>query len=107
YPRMYWRLIQPGERFLYYRGRKKRSGGRALQVYFGSAVVGAIRNDPKDSNRFHCEVLDYRPFSKPVPFKDPSGRYLERKGGQKGYYRRGVRRISKSEFQKILALALL
>lgn len=42
FPRMYRRLVVPGTRFLYYRGRRKVGGGRQPQVYFGSGLVGAI-----------------------------------------------------------------
>ena len=105
YPRMYRRLIQPGERFLYYRGRKKRGGGRAPQVYFGTGVVGAIKIDPHDSTRLCCDVLDYRAFATPVPFKDSSGGYLEDGGSRRGYFQRGVRKISDTEFQRITTLA--
>lgn len=105
YPRMYRRLIQPGERFLYYRGRKRSRGGRAPQVYFGTGIVGSTKIDPEDSSRLRCDVLDYRAFSTPVPFKDVSGRYLEDGGARRGYFQRGVRRISDAEFRRIIDLA--
>ena len=104
YPRMYRRLVQPGERFLYYRGRKRRGGGRAPQVYFGMGIVGSIQTDAHDTTRLRCDILQYRAFSNAVPFKDSSGRYLEDGGIRRGYFQRGVRRISESEFQRIIAL---
>lgn len=105
YPRAYRRLIQAGERFVYYRGRKKLSGGRAPQVYFGTGVVGSTSEDARDPGRLVCEVLDYQPFTKPIPFKDSGGRYLENGGSRRRYFQRGVRRISDGEFQRVLSLA--
>lgn len=36
FPKMYRRLIQPGERFVYYKGRKTLDGRRTPKVYFGT-----------------------------------------------------------------------
>ena len=74
------------------------------QVYFGVGVVGDIKSDPKHEGRFTCSVFDYQSFTKPVPFKDKNGNYLESRAGR-GYFQRGVRRISEEDFQRILRLA--
>ena len=103
YPRAYRRMISPGERFVYYRGRRKRGGGRAPQVYFGIGVVGKV--SAEQAGRFVCEVLDYEPFSAPVPFKDSTGAYFETGANRPGYFQPGVRRISVSDFQRILEAA--
>jgi hypothetical protein len=105
YPKAYRRAIQPGERFVYYRGRKKRGAGRWPQVYFGTGIVGAISDDSHEPTRLVCEVLDYEPFLAPVPFKDANGTYLEAGATRRGYFQRGVRRISEAEFNAILTLA--
>lgn len=42
YPKMYRRLIRSGERFVYYKGRKKHGGGRAPQIILGRASLGAL-----------------------------------------------------------------
>lgn len=107
YPRMYRRIIQPGERFVYYRGRRKRGGGRGPQVYFGTGVVGEIRRDPSAQGRFLCDILDYRPFQSPVRFKDENGGYYESGAERRGYFQRGVRVISEDDFSRILAAAHL
>jgi len=105
YPPMYQRLICPGERFVYYKGRRTRGGGRAPQVYFGTGIVGEVRSDPAQTNRLVCDVLDFIPFLQPVPFKDRGGDYLETGAGRRGYFQRGVREVSENDFQKIIRAA--
>ena len=105
YPRVYRHAIQTGERFVYYRGRKKRGPGRWPQVYFGTGIIGAISDDLHEPKRLVCEVLDYQPFLNPLPFKDVHGTYLEAGASRRGYFQRGVRRISEADFDRILELA--
>jgi hypothetical protein len=105
YPRMYKGLITPGERFVYYRGRRRRDGRRLPQVYFGTGVVGEVSTDAASGNRLTCRILDYRPFEMPVPFKSESGQYLEIGGQRRGYFQRGVRSLSAGEFARILESA--
>ena len=107
FPRLYRRLVVPGEQFLYYRGRRKVGGGRQPQIYFGVGVVGEVSQDSANPNRLNCRVLDYRPFLSAVPFKDLSGNYRESGGVRSGYYQRGVRSISGSEFASVLEAATL
>lgn len=102
YPRMYRRLIQSGERFVYYRGRRRLDGGRSPQVYFGVGVVGDIMEDAANGERLVCRILDFRPFPVPLPFKDANGKYLEVGGKRRGYFQLGVRTISPTEFRCIL-----
>ncbi|GAG30030.1 unnamed protein product, partial [marine sediment metagenome] len=89
FPAQYRNMIQPGERFVYYRGRKKRGGGRMPQVYFGVGVVGHVRSDDRHPGRYTCDVLDYQPFAVPVPFRRQDGDYLE-SSAKRGYFQRGV-----------------
>ena len=105
YPRAYRRIIRSGERFVYYKGRRKRGGGRAPQVYFGVGLVGPTAPDPSRQDHFVCEILDYRAFLVAVPFRDPAGAYLESGGARRGYFQRGVRSISEQDFARILAAA--
>src|SRR5262245_34385291 len=70
YPTMYQRMIHPGERFVYYKGRKTKGGGRAPQIYFGTGIVGEVRPDVVLPSRLVCDVLDFAPFLRPLPFKD-------------------------------------
>ena len=105
YPRAYRRIIAPGERFIYYRGRRKRGGGRLPQVYFGTGVVGNISPDRNQEDRYICEILDYEPFTAPISFKNSDGKYFETGAARRGYFQRGVRVISDADFLKILETA--
>jgi hypothetical protein len=105
FPPMYRRLVLPGERFVYYRGRRSKTGTRIPQVYFGTGIIGSVVADPSDSSRLVCEVLDFQPFVEPVPFKLGKHGYLESGGSRKGYFQRGVRRITEAEFALIVARA--
>jgi hypothetical protein len=105
YPGRYRKIIQTGERFIYYKGRKKRQGGRAPQVYFGAGIVGATLRDTSQANRFTCAILDYKPFPNSVSFKDGKGEYFERGASRRGYFQPGVRIIAERDFERILDAA--
>jgi hypothetical protein len=107
FPRAYRRLIQPGELFVYYRGRKRSKGGRQPQVYFGTGVVGEVGPAPDESRRLVCGIVDYRSFVDPVPFKTAAAGYLEFSGARRGYFQQGVRTISVEEFENILAIGFV
>lgn len=106
YPLRYRNLIRPGERFVYYRGRRTRSGGTRPQVYLGSGVIGPTRPSGLEG-RLVCDIEDYVPFPSSVPFKDAGG-YLE--PGAMSYakvglfFRTGVRAIDEASFLRILQL---
>ena len=105
FPRQYRNMIQPGERFVYYRGRKKHGGGRQPQIYFGAGIVGKIYTDADHGSRMRCEVLDYKAFPTPVFFKVGKHGYFEIGGSRKGYFQKGVRRVTEEEFERILVAA--
>src|SRR4051794_8115852 len=75
YPAMYRSAIVPGERFVYYRGRRMRGGGRQLQVYLGAGVVGEIRPSA-NTGRLVCDVYGEE-FDMPLPFRAADGTPLE------------------------------
>jgi hypothetical protein len=102
YPTRYRTQIQTGRRFVYYRSGE----GPDDPFYFGVGIVGEIRPSP-EAGRLICDILDYRPFENPLPFKDGIGGYLEPAGSRKGYYQPGVRTIPDSVFDGILAAAAL
>src|SRR4051794_10323953 len=94
YPTRYQNVIQTGEPFVYYRGRRRADGGVQPQVYLGVGVVGQIgpSNAP---GRLICSIENYTPFHTPVPFRDSDG-YLEPIGSVPAdraglYFRQGVR----------------
>ena len=105
FSKTYRRLVIEGEPFVYYRGRKRKGGGRQPQIYFGTGVIGAVRTDPNDPERLQCEIDDYKPFSTPVSFKRGKSDYLESSGTRRGYFQRGVRSIPEVEFAAILSVA--
>lgn len=107
FPRVYRRLIRPGELFVYYRGRKRSVGGRQPQVYFGTGMVGEVGPAADETARLVCGIVNYRSFPTPVPFKTSTDGYLEFGGTRKGYFQQGVRTISAEEFENILAIGFV
>jgi Protein NO VEIN, C-terminal len=105
FPKAYRRKVQPGERFVYYRGRRKIGGGTGPYVYFGTGIIGAVRPDLNHENRLTCDILDYQAFPSPVPFKDENARYLETGAARRGFFQSGVRTISQDDLAKILTAA--
>ena len=106
YPSRYRKLIQEGESFVYYRGRRKAGGGIQPQVYFGMGTVGLIREDAKDPHHLQCAIVNYVQFPTPVPFRAEDGSPLEASGDRRGYYQPGVRRITDEEFNEIVGRGL-
>lgn len=101
YPTRYRSMIVPGSPFVYYRSRE----GSEQPNYFGTGVVGRVSPSGDDPTRLQCEIVDYRPFERAIPFRDAAGEYLEAKGNRRGYYQPGVRRITDDELAGILNLA--
>ncbi len=97
----YRKLVQPGERFVYYRGRRRSDGTRQRQVYFGTGVVGKIAPSMR-AGCLVCEVLDFHEFVEPVPFRRTDGSHLEPEGQRRGYFQPGVRIIPEEVFEDIL-----
>ena len=104
YPSRFRNRIKTGDRFVYYRGRRRTGGGRQPQVYLGVGVVGEIRRSQVEG-RLVCDVLDGSPFAEPVPFKDANGRHLEPGGASSGYFQPGVRKISEEVYTEIVSRA--
>ncbi len=104
YPRRYRNLIQPGEVFLYYRGRRRADGGTQPQVYLGCGTIGAT-SAGSDPELMRCEILSYTPFPDSVPFKKADGTYLEPGGARRGYFQPGVRRVDPHTWEEIVRTA--
>ncbi|WP_285599627.1 DUF3883 domain-containing protein [Kineosporia sp. NBRC 101731] len=106
YPPRYRSVIQPGERFIYYMGRRRLTGSNAPQAYFGSGLIGRVQTSSSDPQLLECEILDYRPFAEHLYFKKTDGSYREsRAAEQGGYFRNGVRIVSEATFDEILVAA--
>jgi Domain of unknown function (DUF3883) len=104
YPTRYRKKIQPGKRFLYYRGRRRPEGGRQPQAYLGAGIIGEIW-ESESPGRLVCQILDGEEFLVPLPFKDEHGGHLEPGGSRSGYFQQGVREIPEDVYQRIMALA--
>jgi len=52
------------------------AGGR--MAYTAATWVERIDPDPVDPSHFYAHVRDYLEFDKPVPYRDPTGRFAER-----------------------------
>jgi hypothetical protein len=102
YPSRYRTLIHPGERFVYYRGRRRADGSSQIPSYLGCGRVGAIT---EVGERFRCTIEDYREFKNPVLFKDGT-RYREPEANRRKaigfYFQVGVRSIDQAAFDEIL-----
>jgi len=112
YPSKYNRILSPGTNVIYYKGKLKDKKFEDIRLsndphYFGVAVIGNNYIDKSTSKKeYYCDILNYQPFDKPVPFKI-NGKYLESIPESKklNYWRDEVREVTKKTFDKILELA--
>jgi hypothetical protein len=104
YPSQY--RIQPGEQFVYYRGRRRASGRSATPSYLGVGIVSEVS---VIGDRFRCSITNFRPFTPPLPFKTGDS-YLEPEANTRTavgfYFQTGVRRLDQNAFDAICALGL-
>lgn len=112
FPKRYKSILQPGCKVVYYKGRLKDKEYARLRMtaaphYFATAVIGEVSHDP-DSNKgdLFAEIINYNEFSHPTSNKEKEV-YLETipKEREKNYWRDGVRKISKSDYEKIIGLS--
>jgi hypothetical protein len=104
FPLRYRNLVREGERFVYYRGRRRASSGVQPQAYVGTGIVGTVHSSTRDSQRLVCEIEDWCLFADPLYFKDPAGNYYESGGAQGGFYWQvGVRRLSEAVYERIVS----
>lgn len=110
FPRMYQRLITPGTNAVHYNGRLRKKEYRDTRLsdqphYFAVSTIGRITPDQgSERGDQYCEILDYRPFSKPVLAKD-NKKYLEKipENLRNNYWLNGVRRIDNEVYDLILS----
>lgn len=76
FPRIYLRAAKAciGDWIVY---RETGSGGGRM-AYIGVGRVREIDADPADSRLFYARIDDFLEFDRPVPYRDPDGRFLER-----------------------------
>lgn len=106
YPARYRTLIQPGECFVYYRGRRRSDGSSQTPSYLGCGTVGQIT---EIGERLRCTIKDYQAFKRPVPFKSGDF-YREPEANRRTavgfYYQVGVRSIDQRSFDEICEIGL-
>lgn len=105
FPLNYKGLVQPGEQFVYYRGRRRPDGPSEPQVYFGTGLVGPVY---PSGERFQCLITNYQPFNPEVPFKkdgsyrEPGATKYHLAGKPPGkFFTNGVRPIDQMSFDAI------
>lgn len=99
FPARYASLVEAGETFVYYRGRRGFDDSRPR--YFGTGIIGEINRSDKNDHLV-AEILDYQEFSEPIPAKDAAGSYLETGSAKGTNWANGVRRIDAEAMQRIL-----
>jgi hypothetical protein len=112
YPSKYNRILSPGTKVIYYKGKLKDKKFEDIRLsnnphYFGVAIIGDNYLDKNASKKeYYCDILTFQPFDEPVPFKI-NGAYLESipESKKSNYWRDGVREVTKETFDKILELA--
>jgi hypothetical protein len=73
FPRRYFnQLTLPEIEFIYFEPKKSGKG-----EYFGYGQIGKVSPDPQNPDQFFAEILNYRPFSDPVPGLDDEGKPRE------------------------------
>lgn len=101
-----------GDWIVYYEPRRENAdlAGRAgRQVFFATARVQKIEDDPRRENYYYARMTDYLEFETPVPFRTNST-YIEsalkKQDGStnKGAFGRSVRTLPAAEFQMICNL---
>lgn len=110
FPRTYLRQVESciGDWIIYYEPRRSSGdlpGGR--QVYFATALITGIRQDPTSKDHFYADVQGYFEFPSPVQFRTGPHYYeslLKRPDGatNKGAFGRAVRGMPENEYWAIL-----
>src|SRR5688572_16348134 len=83
FPNGYKNIISPGVPFVYYKGSRRSGGARTDPQYFGAGAIGDVYADPdtlalKGADRkWLADIVDYKPFPVPVPFRTEDGLYSE------------------------------
>lgn len=105
YPERYFPYINGFERFLYYRPQRGAIAAEA-STYVGFGTLAAPFVDPDDATHRYVGIAQYRAFSNPVPYADLGGAFYESTyNSRTAFTGRSVRRISPTDFFRILAAA--
>lgn len=106
FPSRYLGLVEEGEAFVYYRGRRKKGKGNYVPAYLGKGTIGRVQ-ESSTPGRLTCRIEDYVAFAEPVAFRRDD-KYLEGSAPPRGrltglYFRPGVRRIDELTYRRICA----
>ncbi|RYD18717.1 MAG: HNH endonuclease, partial [Lysobacteraceae bacterium] len=76
FPRIYLRAAEAcvGDWIVY--RETGSAGGR--KAYVAAGLVHSIDPDPADRTLFYARIRDFIEFDRPVPYRDPDGRFQER-----------------------------
>ncbi len=106
FPNKYLKIIQPGEQFVYYRGKRRADGSIDTPAYLGTGIVGSVF---PVGERFQCSITNYQPFEPPVPFKEGT-LYVEPTANTRKavgfYFQEGVRKLDQPAFDAICTRGL-
>lgn len=111
FPNQYKNRVRPGVPFVYYRGVRRAQGQRATPEYFGAARIAEVWRDdaisesaPKKDWKWYAKIVDYVPFTTPVPWKLPDG--SNREGIEDAnLWGVGVRPLTADQYRAILEAA--
>lgn len=112
FPKRYSSILVPGTRVVYYKGKLTDRAFAAQRLspkphYFGVARIGRVYPDPKSSKGdLFALIEEFQPFESAVLAKK-DGSYLETIPASRAsnYWRDGVRQVSESTLESILAEA--
>lgn len=110
FPNQYRNRIVSGRRFIYYRGVRRRDGGRGPAEYFGTGRIGDVWLDPATANAerktdraWFCSIEDFQPFNRNVPAV-VNGSYYEALTHARAW-QTGVRVLTEDGYDAILTAA--
>jgi predicted HNH restriction endonuclease len=112
FPTRYLKIIEPGTKIIYYKGRLTDAAYKPYRLssdphYFGIGVIGAIsRDDTSGKNDYFASIESYKKFARSVSFKI-DGKPIETVpiNKKQNYWRDGVRAIDKNIYERIINIA--
>ncbi|HEY6434957.1 MAG TPA: HNH endonuclease [Ignavibacteriaceae bacterium] len=110
FPSRYLKLLKPGTKVIYYKGRQTDKKFKNLRLskdphYFALAEIGEITQE-KNTTNYYADIVGFRMFIKAVPFKINGEPFEEiPESLKKNYWRDGVRLINDSIYNKIISIA--
>ncbi|HHB1427241.1 TPA: HNH endonuclease [Serratia odorifera] len=110
FPKRYAKMLTPGTRVVYYKGRLKDKRFREQRLsddphYFAVATIANVYPDPQAKRgELYAMVKDFQPFTQPLLAKTATGYYEAIPANrQSNYWRDGVRPITQDIFHTIVS----